>query len=71
MTKLYLFITEGDVDPCLKGPYRSQKTRDAAARRHRKGDPEMKDGIFKLNISEKFVEAAAYAGGFFPDPSNE
>jgi len=52
-----------DIEPCLRGPYKSDRTRDAAARAHRRDDPEKRDGVFGLDISGSgSPEIFAYAG---------
>ena len=66
MTERYLVIVEGDVDPSLRGPYSTEERRDRAALRHRRQDPEMRDGIFKLNIrTGRRPQFSTYSGGFF------
>ena len=47
----WLVVVEGDVEPRLEGPFKSERTRVAAARRHRRNDLEKQDGLFELDIS--------------------
>ena len=46
---LYLIRVMDDVTPILLGPYKTEAARLRAARRLRKNDPEMHDGIFQLD----------------------
>jgi hypothetical protein len=64
---LYLFITEGDVDPSIMGPFASQELRDKAAKAHKKNNGD-EDGIFMLDIDENGKPTTCpYSGGFFAD----
>jgi len=60
----FLFITAGDIEPQIKGPYKTEKARSKAARAHKKfhGD---EDGIFGLDINNNSPHTWAYSGGFF------
>lgn len=61
----YLFITEYDVCPMTKGPFKSEGGRTKAARRYKKGHGD-RDGIFVLNVYPNGrVETYAYSGRFF------
>jgi hypothetical protein len=51
MDKLYLIIVYDDVEPDLIGYYGSDDERLEDARAHRLQDPDMKDGLFRLDIS--------------------
>lgn len=57
----YLLVIHGDVEPELMGPFDSSEERDQAARNHRKEDPNMNDGLFRI-CSESPVEVDAFAG---------
>ena len=68
--KLYLMVTVGDVEPEIKGPFATADERDAAAKAHRKQDPDKSDGMYMLDVdADGGLKAGAYAGGFFDDPS--
>lgn len=63
--KLYLFITECDVDPHIEGPFADNDAREEAAKRHKRGHGDS-DGIFMLNIAEDGTPSTcSYSGGFF------
>jgi hypothetical protein len=49
--KLYLLVIFGDVEPCLKGPYKTDEDRLEVARRIRQVSD--KDGVFRLNTDSK------------------
>lgn len=68
----YLIVVHGDIEPVLRGPYKSEAARDRAAKRHRMTDPEMHDGLFPLDVPmqraaypEFKPEIHAYSGAFF------
>ncbi len=63
---LYLLIVHGDVEPQIVGPFPREAERDAYAKNHRAGDPDMRDGIFTLE-AEGEVHVDTYSGGFFID----
>jgi len=68
--KYYLMVVVGDVEPEIKGPFFTTEERDAAAKAHRKQDPEMNDGVYTLDVdADSGVKVGAYAGGFFDDAS--
>jgi hypothetical protein len=48
----WLVLTLDDVEPCLEGPFKTERARVASARAHRKDDPEKRDGLFGLDISD-------------------
>jgi len=60
MIKHYILHIEQDIQPFLKGPFKSPKHQLAAARWIRHYDPGLRDGIHRLdiNISEKWVKNA-------------
>jgi hypothetical protein len=65
--KHYLFITWGDIDPEILGPFESEDTRDDRAKELKKehGD---ENGIFMLDVEDNGMPSAnAYSGGFFKD----
>lgn len=49
----WLVIVEDDLEPSVRGPFRSDGARVAAARRHRGNDVGDRDGLFRLDISAK------------------
>lgn len=66
----YLLHIIGDIEPTIKGPYKSQASRDQAAFRLKTKVPP-DDGIFMLNIRAKkghtiptIPTVAAYSGWF-------
>ncbi len=61
----YLVIVVGDVDPYLQGPYKTDATRLAAARRYRKNDDgDLSDGMYRLDIDAKGRPSiGAFCGG--------
>ena len=62
MTRWLLVIFD-DIEPCLQGPFKSDRTRNAAARARRRGDPEKRDGLFGLDVSGPgSPEIFAFAG---------
>ena len=61
----YVLEIEGDIEPKLRGPYKSPNTRDRAARRLRKKDAEKENGIFALDLMNNGkIRVWAYSGGF-------
>jgi len=61
--RYYLVIVYGDVEPALKGPYKTEQARDCAAFRHRQKTD--KDGVYKLNVTTAGApQIGAYSGGF-------
>jgi hypothetical protein len=75
MKKHYLLVIEGDVEPYLIGPYDDTNPRDRVAQAHREKDPEMRDGLFMLDVdlldTDKPIEVAAYSGWFFTENLEE
>ena len=49
--KLYLLHIEGDVEPCLKGPYTTDRGRLLVARKIRRQTDE--DGVYRLDTDSK------------------
>ena len=47
----WLVIVEDDIEPRIEGPFKNDRIRLVAARKHRRNDPEKRDGIFGLDIS--------------------
>lgn len=61
----YLVVVVEDVEPEIKGPYKTENEREQAAKNHRREDEDKSDGIYPLDISEKAKPAiGAYSGGF-------
>lgn len=48
----WLVVVLDDVEPCLEGPFKTERMRVASARAHRKGDPEKRDALFGLDVSD-------------------
>jgi hypothetical protein len=46
----WLVVVEGDIEPHIEGPFKSDRMRLIAAREHRRNDPDKRDGIFELDI---------------------
>lgn len=61
----WLIIVYGDVEPELYGPYTKEEYRDISAKSHRKRDPDINDGIYKLTIIDRIPTVEPYSGGFF------
>jgi hypothetical protein len=61
--KFYLLHIYGDVEPRLKGPYKSAKLRDRAAKRIRHMDGDLRDGIYRLNVVKGKPEVQSFTGG--------
>ena len=61
----YVLEIEGDIEPKLRGPYKSPDTRDRAARRLREKDGEKENGIFALDLMKNGkISVWAYSAGF-------
>jgi len=59
-----LLIIEEDVEPYLRGPYKTEQQRDCAAVKHKRKVGN-EDGIFALNItSDGRAQVHAFSGGF-------
>jgi hypothetical protein len=48
----YLVVIWGDVEPQLRGPFKSDSTRLAAARKYRRDEGD-DDGLYRLDIDAK------------------
>jgi hypothetical protein len=51
MSKLYLLIIEGGVEPEVRGPYKTDKARLKEARKIRENSDE--DGVFRAEVDAK------------------
>ena len=61
----YVLEIEGDIEPKLRGSYKSPDTRDRAARRLREKDGEKENGIFALDLMNNGkIRVWAYSAGF-------
>ena len=61
----YVLEIEGDIEPKLRGPYKSPDTRDRGAKRLRTKDQEKENGIFALDLMNNGkVRVWAYSAGF-------
>jgi hypothetical protein len=61
----YVLEIEGDIEPKLRGPYKSPDTRDRAAKRLREKDKEKENGIFALDLMNNGkIRVWAYSAGF-------
>jgi hypothetical protein len=47
----WLVVVEGDVEPRLEGPFKSDQVRVGAAQEHRRKDCQERDGLYRLDIS--------------------
>jgi hypothetical protein len=62
--RYYLLVIYGDIEPSLKGPYRTEQMRDCAAVKQKKKSRN-EDGIFALNVTtDGRASVSAYSGGF-------
>jgi len=62
---VYVLEIEGDIEPKLRGPYKSPDTRDRAAKRLRAKDENGENGIFALDLMKNGkVRVWAYSAGF-------
>lgn len=69
--KRYLYITVGDVEPDILGPYKSEKERDKAAQAYKESEGD-EDGVFALNINSKGIPSTfAYSAGFLERMDNK
>lgn len=50
--KYYLLHIWGDVEPIVKGPYKTDTLRLRAAKRVRHADPDLRDGLYRINIDK-------------------
>jgi len=64
MKSHHLLIVWRDVDPSIRGPYRTEEERNQAALEHhaKHGD---EDGLFPLDIEDNNPEVFVYSGAFF------
>ena len=46
----WLVVVEGDVEPRLEGPFKTDLGRVVAAQEHRRKDLHERDGLFRLDI---------------------
>lgn len=63
--KRYILFVEGDVEPNVLGPYKSEAERDNVAKglRNLHGD---QHGIYQLDVSDKGIPTTAtWSSGFF------
>lgn len=61
----YLLITQGGVEPSVRGPYQSEKERDNAAKQIR-GKQEEDDGMFWADIDRLAgLSVGSYPASFF------
>ena len=47
----WLVVVDGDVEPRLEGPFKSDRLRVVAAREHRRNDREERNGLYRLDVS--------------------
>jgi len=65
----YLLVVAGDIEPELKGPYKTEAGRDTAALAHKRAHGD-RDGLFMLDITAQGrPRVASYSGAFFGDDS--
>ena len=61
----YVLEIEGDIEPKLRGPYKSLDTRDRAAKRLREKDKERENAIFALDLMNNGkIRVLGYSAGF-------
>lgn len=65
---LWLVVVEGDIEPRLEGPFRSDRSRIISAREHRRNDPERNDGLFRLDISSSGAPRIRHFRAFEVEP---
>jgi hypothetical protein len=69
--KIYLFLTHGDTESEIVGPFKSHAKRDEAAKQVREDEGD-ECGIFMLDIGNDGVpECSDYSGGFFQDDDED
>ena len=61
----YLLIMEGDIEPLIKGPFKTDKARLASARKWRL-EHGKEDGLYPMAV-HGFVSIDTFRGGDFPD----
>jgi hypothetical protein len=59
--KYYVLEIVGDIEPELHGPFRARRLRDRCARKLRRADPEMQNGLFRLE-SDSTPKLECYSG---------
>lgn len=65
MVAAYVLEIEGDIEPMLRGPYKSPDSRDSAARKLRTKDTQYENGIFALDLMKNGkVRVCSYSAGF-------
>ena len=68
--KFYVLFVEGDIEPSLLGPYKTQNERDAKARElkiNEDGYANDENGIFWMDVTHGVPEVGFYSGGFFEE----
>jgi len=65
LTKYYVVLVEGDVEPEQFGPFDTERERDIKARELRNENDE--DGIYWLDMKGKEPEIGSYSGMFFEE----
>lgn len=58
----YLLIVEGDVEPSIRGPYKTEAGRDRQAGLHRKHHGN-EDGLYKLTMINGTPRVDSFSGG--------
>lgn len=66
-TTYWLVVMEGDIEPDLRGPFASDDERGEAAKKHRRSDPNMEDGLYPLNVTDGKPCMGSYSGRFFDE----
>ena len=60
---LYLLKVIGDVEPEIAGPFKKDTERVLAARAHRHQDPDIRDGLYRINYHpKKGITVDSFAG---------
>lgn len=58
----YLVKIIDGIEPELKGPFKNGLKRDEAAIKHREGDPEKNDSLFRLDLDNGKPVISSYKG---------
>lgn len=68
----YLIPVDGGIDPEVRGPFRSDGERDAAALKIREHEQDENDVLFWLDVDPNGEPTiGAYSGGFFGEDLEE
>ena len=62
-TQYFILLMYDDVVPCLLGPYKTQRVRDAAAQHNRDQEGD-RTGVYSLDIRDNFPKVDTYSSNF-------